>query len=103
MLHEIICHYNVKVMEEIPWCYHSNNTSLVELFHSAIYIKGLYKKWVNFSFANEKSERINIKRLPGVEFLNHPIFSTIDYVLYDCMGFLLEYNVWQMFLVVWFI
>lgn len=45
----------------------------------------------------------NIKRLPGVEFLNHPIFTAIDYVLYDCMGVLLEYNVWQMFLVVWFI
>ena len=46
-----------------------------------------------FSFANERSERINIKRLLGVEFLKHPIFTVIDYVLYDCMGFLLECDV----------
>ena len=96
------CHYNVKIVDEIPWCYHSNNTSLVGLFHTAIYIKGFYKKkWVNFFFADERSERINIKRLLCFEFLKHPIFTTIDY-LYDCMRFLLECDVWQMFLVVWF-
>ena len=39
-----ICHYNVKIVEEISLCYHSNNTSLVGLFHSAIYSKGFYKK-----------------------------------------------------------
>ena len=36
-LREIICHFNVKIVDEIPWCYHSNNTYLVELFHSSIY------------------------------------------------------------------
>ena len=49
-----------------------------------------------FSFASERSERINIKRLLGVEFLKHPIFTSIDCVLYDCMGFLPECDVWQM-------
>ena len=53
MLYAIIWYYNVKIVDEIPWCYHSNNNSLVGLFHSAIYSKGFYKKkkkWVNVFF-----------------------------------------------------
>ena len=30
-------------MDEIQWCYHSNETSLVVLLHGAIYFAAFYK------------------------------------------------------------
>lgn len=56
-----------------------------------------------FSFANKRSERINIKKASRRWVSKTSHFYKIDYVLYDCMGFLLECDVCQMFLVVWFI
>ena len=35
-------------VDEILWCYHSNKTSLADLFYSAFYFLAFYKKKFNF-------------------------------------------------------
>ena len=75
-------------MDEILWCYHSNETSLTELLHSSIYFPGFSKKKIEIS-CGFLLWQLLVARVNSYNFWNASIVTGSDYNNY--------LNTWNLF------